>query len=268
MVNEALYRDILLAVAARKQNESTLSSATEKLEQHMSQIEDSHNWVIQREKDAIDQFVAGITLSQEQIRSGHSVRMKGVMADILAIRNTMLALSEHDQNSQEMQRLRFQVAQYEGILPVYQSRLKDTEELNKKLGNERAELSKNIERLKEKLDKAESLVFSMGTPEAIRQRGPVMGTSAELFPRLFSSSSQDDHNKVGAPEGAAQNSVEPVDLSVSPTEPGDTVMETSTDNFFGAETEQGNQEHRRIGRNIRTAHTIKIDHPLYSRQQE
>jgi hypothetical protein len=96
------------------------------------------------------------------------------------------------------------------------------------LDNERAELSKNIERLKDKLDKAESLVFSMGTPEAIRQRGPVMGTSAKLFPRLFSSSSQDDHNKVGAPEGAAQNLVEPVDLSVSPTEPGDTGMETST----------------------------------------
>ena len=90
MVNEALYRDILLAVAARKQNESTLSSAIEKLEQHMSQIEDSHNRVMQREKDAIDQFVAGITLSQEQIRSGHSVRMKGVMADILAIRNTII----------------------------------------------------------------------------------------------------------------------------------------------------------------------------------
>jgi hypothetical protein len=132
MVDEALYRDILLAVAARKQNEQhTLSSANEKLEQHISQIEDSHNRVIQREKDAIEQFVAGITLSQEQIRSGHSVRMKAVMADILAIRNTMLASSEHDQNSQEMQRLRFQVAQYDGILPVYQSRLKDTEELNK-----------------------------------------------------------------------------------------------------------------------------------------
>ena len=139
MVDEALYKDILLAVAARKQNESTLSSANEKLEQHLSQIEDSHNRVIQREKDAIDQFVARITLIQEQIRSGHSVRVKGVMADILAIRNTMLASSEHDQNSQEMQRLRFQVAQYEGILPVYQSRLKDTEELNKKLDDERAE---------------------------------------------------------------------------------------------------------------------------------
>jgi hypothetical protein len=127
MVDEALYRDILLAVAARKQNERTLSSANEKLEQHMSQIEDSHNRVIQREKDAIEQFVAGITLSQEQIRSGHSVRMKAVMADIQAIRNTMLSSSEHNRSSQEMQRLRFQVAQYEGILPVYQSRLKNTE---------------------------------------------------------------------------------------------------------------------------------------------
>jgi hypothetical protein len=49
------------------------------------------------------------------------------------------------------------------------------------LENERAELSKKIERLKEKLDKAESLIYSMGTPEAIRQRGPVMGTSAEMI---------------------------------------------------------------------------------------
>jgi hypothetical protein len=119
------------------------------------------------------------------------------------------------------------VAQYEGILPVYQSRLKDTEELNKKLDDEKAELAKNIERLKQKLDKAESLVFSMGTPEAIRQRGPVMGSSAELFPRLFPSSSQGVHNQVGAPESAVQNSGEPVDLSDSPTEPGDTIMEIS-----------------------------------------
>ncbi len=35
MVDEALYRDILLAVAARKQNEHSLAAATEKLEQHM-----------------------------------------------------------------------------------------------------------------------------------------------------------------------------------------------------------------------------------------
>ncbi len=55
-----------------------------------------------------------------------------------------------------------------------------------------------------------------------------MGSSAELFPRLFPRSSQDVQNKVGAPDGTAQNLGEPVDLSVSPIEPGDTVMETST----------------------------------------
>jgi hypothetical protein len=158
LVDEALYKDILLAVAARKQNESTMSSASEKIEQHMNQIEDSHNWVIQREKDAIEQFVAGITLSQAKIRAGHSARMKAVMADILALEDSITASSEQDQNSHEMQRLKFQVAQYEGILPVYQSRLKDTEELNEKLGNERTELARNIERLKEKLDRAESLI--------------------------------------------------------------------------------------------------------------
>jgi hypothetical protein len=278
MVDEALYKDILLAVAARKQNESTLFSSNEKLEQHMSQIEDSHNRVIQREKDAIEQFVAGITLSQEQIRSGHSIRMKAVTADVLAIRNTTLASSEHNQNSQETQRLRFQVAQYEGILPVYQSRLKDTEELSKKLDKERAELSKNIERLKEKLDKAESLIFSMGTPEAIRQRGPVMGTSAELFLRLFPSSSQDDHNKVGAPESTVQNSGEPVELSVSPTEPGDTVMETSAAPAIKlsfkeiiSSVQKQNKSTKNIeglGGTSEQPPATKVDHPLYSRQQE
>jgi hypothetical protein len=55
-----------------------------------------------------------------------------------------------------------------------------------------------------------------------------MGSSADLFPRLFPPSSQDFQNKVGAPDGTAQNLGEPVDLSVSPIEPGDTVMETST----------------------------------------
>ncbi len=228
MVDEALYKDIFLAVTARKQNESILSSASEKLEQHLGQIENSHQRIIQRENVVIEQFVAEIALSQEKIKAGHTARMRAVMADNWTLKDSMASSSELDQNSQEMKRLRFQVTQYEGILPVYQSRLKDTEELNKKLDEEKTELAKNIERLKQKLDKAESFVFSMGTPEAIRQRGPVMpvmGSSAELFPRLFPSSSQDVHSKVGASEGAVQNSGEPVDLSNSPTEPGDTIME-------------------------------------------
>jgi hypothetical protein len=69
----------------------------------------------------------------------------------------------------------------------------------------KGQLTKNIERLKEKLDRAESLVFSMGTLEANRQRVPtVIGTKTEHS----SSSSQDDHSKVGAPKGTKQNPVE------------------------------------------------------------
>ena len=231
MVDEALYKDILLAVAARKQNECTLSSASEKLEQHLGLIEDSHKRVIQRENEAIEQFVEGITLSQEKIRAEHTARMRTVMAEIRTLKDSLASSAEMDQDSQEVQRLRFQVAQYEGIIPVYQSRLKDTEEQNKRLDDERTHLTKNIERLRQKLNKAESLVFSMGTPESIRQREPgvpVRGSSAELFPRLFPPSSRSDQNKVGAADGTVPKPIEPVDLSVSPPEPKDAIMETST----------------------------------------
>jgi len=227
MVDEALYKDILLAVAAQTQNENTLASAA-KLEQHLEQIEDSHKRIIQRENVVIEQFVAEVALSQEKIKLGHTARMQAVMSDIRTLKNSMASASELDQNSQEMKRLRFQVAQYENILPVYQSSLKDAEDLNRKSDDEKTELGKNIERLKQKLDKAETLVFSMGTPEAIRQRGPVipvMGSSADLFPRLFTSSSQDVQNKVGAPAGNEQNLGELVDLSDSPTGLEDTVNE-------------------------------------------
>jgi hypothetical protein len=110
MVDEALYKDILLTVAARKQNESALASASEKLEQHISQIEDSHNRVILREKEVIDQFVAGITVSQAKIRMGHSARMKAIMADIRAHKDSITASSERDKNTHEMQQLKFHVA--------------------------------------------------------------------------------------------------------------------------------------------------------------
>jgi hypothetical protein len=49
----------------------------------------------------------------------------------------MTSSAEHDVSTKEMQQLRYQVAQYESVLPVYQSRLRDTEELNRKLGEEK-----------------------------------------------------------------------------------------------------------------------------------
>ncbi len=163
MVDEALYKDILLAVAARRQNESTLTSASEKLEQHLVRIEDSHKRIIQRENVVIEQFVAEIALSQEKIKLGHTARMQAVMADIRALKDSVASKSELDQNSPEMKRLRFQVTQYESIIPVYQSRLQDTEDLNRKLDCEKTKFTQNIQRLKQKLNRAESLVFSMGT---------------------------------------------------------------------------------------------------------
>ncbi len=101
-----------------------------------------------------------------------------------------------------------------------------------------------------------------------------MGSSADLFPRLFPSSSRDDQNKVGAPESAVQNLGEPVDVSVSPTEPGDTVMETSTAPAIILSFKEiifSVQKQTKSTKNIEgSAGTSeqppapKVDHPLYS----
>jgi cytochrome c peroxidase len=50
MVETALYKDILLAVAARNQNQHVLLAAAEQLESHISQIEDSHERISERKK--------------------------------------------------------------------------------------------------------------------------------------------------------------------------------------------------------------------------
>ncbi len=65
-----------------------------------------------------------------------------------------------------MQQLRFQVAQYESVLPI-----KDTEELNNTLRDEKREFTRSIEQLKNRLNRAEALVSSMGTLENIKKRG-------------------------------------------------------------------------------------------------
>ncbi len=95
MVDEALYKDILLiAVAARTQNEITLTSASEKLEQHLVQIEDSNKRIIQSENVVIEQFVAEIALSPEKIKLGHTATMQAVMADIRTLKNSVASSSE------------------------------------------------------------------------------------------------------------------------------------------------------------------------------
>jgi hypothetical protein len=231
MVDEALYKNILLAVAARKQNERTLTIASEKLEQHISEIENSHGRVIQREKEEMDNFVERIKHSQVMIRSGHGTRMKmSVMADIIALKDSITSSAGNVKDTEEMQQLQFQVAQYESIVPVYQSWIKDTEELNKRLSTERLELAKDIEHLKEKLDRVEALVFSMGTPDAIRRRAPQ--TSRTVVDECADQpcpSSEANQNKDGTPMDNDQLPAMHIDLTTSPTESRDIAMETTAE---------------------------------------
>jgi hypothetical protein len=107
MVDGALFKDILLAVAARKQNEQSLATATEKLEQHIEQIESSHDRVMQGEKDALERMTRRMNKSHTELRDEQHTRMKDVMADIRAFKDSMVASAEHSTNSAEMQRLRF-----------------------------------------------------------------------------------------------------------------------------------------------------------------
>jgi hypothetical protein len=171
MVDEALYRDILLAVAARKQNEQLLAAASERFEQHMEQIDGSNERVIQREKDAMEQMAQRINNSYLQIQHDHKARMRDVMADIKALKESIAEHADHGFISREMQQLKFEVAQYESVIPIYLAKIKDAEESNQKLLDEKRESTRDIGHLRDRLNRAESLVFSMGTPESIRKRG-------------------------------------------------------------------------------------------------
>jgi hypothetical protein len=173
------------------------------------------------------------------IRQEHQTRMKNVMTEIRALKDSMTSSAEYNTNSQEMQQLRFQVAQYENVLPVYQSRIKDTEaeDLNKRLWKEKHEFTRSIENLKDRLNKAELLVFNMGTPEAIRRRGTSRrqadkeerteqsssSSSDDEQEQSSSFSSEDDHGGAGSQQRAEQNAEIFIDLSVSPTDPVETI---------------------------------------------
>ena len=160
MVDRALYRDILLAVAARKQNEQSLAAAADKLEQHMEQIE---HRVIQGEKDALEQMTSRMNRTFEEMRDDQHTRMKNVMADIRALSDSMKSSAEHGMSSSEMQRLRFQNDRYEQVFPLCQVQIKDLKEQNQKLRTDLLAEKYRNEQLKIRLDKAEALVITMGT---------------------------------------------------------------------------------------------------------
>jgi hypothetical protein len=220
MVDEALYRDILLAVAARKQNEQLLAAASERFEQHMEQIDGSNERVIQREKEAMEQMAQRINNSYLQIQYDHKARMKDVMADIKALKESIAVPTDHGSNSREMQRLKFEVAQYESVISIYLAKIKDAEDSNQKLLDEKRESTRDIGHLRNRLNGAESLVFSMGTPESIRKRGTSNGQERRSRERAHTPN--DDLERNGDEQGRSSSS-----------------STSSEDEHIGAGTQQG-----------------------------
>ncbi len=167
------------------------------------------------------------------------------MADIRTLQDSMAVSADHGDNSQEMQRLKYEVSQYEDVIPIYRARIKDMEDANQRLLEEKQEFIRNIKHLRDRLNKAERLVFSMGTPEFIKKRGTSreherkeegseqtsssddegdedddVDKNEDSHKNSFSSSSSDDeHDGTESQQVADQNMGAAIDLSVSHTEP-------------------------------------------------
>jgi hypothetical protein len=119
----------------------------------------------------MEQMAQIMNINYLQIQDDHKARMRDVMADIKALKESIAVPADHGSNSREMQQMKFEVAQYESVIPIYLARIKDTEGSNQKLHEEKLESARHIENMRDRLNKAERLVFSMGTPESIRKRG-------------------------------------------------------------------------------------------------
>jgi hypothetical protein len=82
VVDEALYENVLLAVAARKQNEQMISSVVNKMQEHMGQIESSYDRVTTKENEAVEDFVQVLSNAQMLFKSRHRERKEAVLKEI------------------------------------------------------------------------------------------------------------------------------------------------------------------------------------------
>ncbi len=165
MVDGQLYKNILLAVAARKQNLHSLTTAAEKLEQRIEQIGHSNDRVMQGEKDALERMVKRMNRSFTEMQDDQHTRMKNVMVEIRALKDSMVTSAEHSTDHGEMQRLRVQVERYDQIFPICQAQVEDLEQLNRKLRTDLLEEKRRNERMRIRMDKAEVLAIRLGTPK-------------------------------------------------------------------------------------------------------
>ncbi len=151
--------DVLLAVAARKQNEKVYEASVEQLERHIGQIESSHMWVTDREREAIDEFALTLRNTQSAHRDAHYVRMKAVLKEVNELKEAMVSATKEKSSAEDVRILRHQVEQYEQILLIYTARFQDAESMNKRLNEEKLEQAKNVESLRQRLSMAEDLIF-------------------------------------------------------------------------------------------------------------
>jgi hypothetical protein len=216
-----LFKDLLLAVSARKQNEHLMSAAAEKLEQPIGQIMSSRDRITQREKEFLENFNQDMNARQERYRMVHKVRMERVLDEFKLFKDSVISSAKQNLDINEVQQLRFQVEQYENVLPVYASKLKDFEEQNKRLIEGKLGLSKDIEQMKERLSNAEAVVFSLGTPEAIRQRTPAIEQAPrpEIPSIPFTDSLHNKGPRFKDSLDSTTSTPEMVDLSDSPPGP-------------------------------------------------
>ncbi len=121
------------------------------------------------------------------------------------------------------------------MIPIYLVKIKDAEDSNQKLLQENREFTRDIGHLRNRLNRAESLVCSMGTPESIRKRdtsngqerrregaptpdGDLERNGDEQGHSSSSTSSEDERTGAGTQQGTEPDASVPIDLSVSPTE--------------------------------------------------
>jgi hypothetical protein len=82
VVDKALYINVLLAVAARKQNEQMISNVVNKMQEHIGQIESSYDRVTTRENEAVEDFVQVLSNAQQLFKSKDRERMEAVLKEI------------------------------------------------------------------------------------------------------------------------------------------------------------------------------------------
>jgi hypothetical protein len=131
MVDQQLYKEILLAVAARKQNERVYDESIERLERHMGQIESRRMKVADTEKEAMGQFALTLRNTQNAHRDAHYVRMKAVLKEVNELKYSMASAATEKNSAEDIQVPRHQVEQYGHMLPVYTARIRDAENINK-----------------------------------------------------------------------------------------------------------------------------------------